>query len=123
VQTHNLARQGKADARALWLGGEEGDEYLLLYLGQYAGTIVCHVQAVAPRGFIYAIGEYHHGTRYVSACFGSVLQQLDEHLHHLCAVYVQQPVGVLQRKAVGDVLRGDEERKLGKQNNSTYIFM
>jgi hypothetical protein len=36
---------------------------------------------------------------------------------------MQQPIGVLQRKAVGDVLRGDEERKLGKQNNSTYLFM
>lgn len=46
VHVHNLLRQCKADARALWLGGEEGDENLFLHFGQYAWPIVRDVQLV-----------------------------------------------------------------------------
>ena len=73
MESHDLARLTEADAHAHALGGEEGNEYLLLVLGCSGDAVVAHSHLGAVGSFLFSI--YHNVSH---PCLDGILNQINK---------------------------------------------
>ena len=81
MHAHDLARQGKANARPIAFGGEKGDEDVLLHIFQNPGAIVPHADNHMPA--VIEVGrEIHAGIGATCKGLHRISHQVDQHLFH-----------------------------------------
>lgn len=93
MQTDNLFAEGESDARTVAFGGEERNKDTLCHLRQHAFPVVTDFEDQLLRMSFHADTDIRMRT--MGTSLAGVLQQVDEHLFHLCAV--GQPFKVRRR--------------------------
>ena len=76
VAVHNLLAQAKPDAGAVGFGAEEGNEYLVLYVGQDAVTVVADCDQALPGKAGDDLDVYPRMLLFAT-CFHGVFYQID----------------------------------------------
>ena len=85
---HYLARDAQTDAAAGGFGGEEGDEYLLGFVGGNGVAVVTDVYEDGVVGS--GVGRYGYGC---SSGFDGVLQQIGDDMSDEAFIGIEEKVG------------------------------